>query len=69
MIANRHYDARLQSDFYRDRYHFFLKVLLAEAGLIVFLILAVFYVVLFHGSPQYYVTTSRGSIISLTASQ
>ncbi len=69
MIANRHYDARLQSDFYRDRYYSFLNVLIVEAGIIIFLILAVAYVVLFQAPPQYYVTTSGESIIPLTASK
>jgi len=69
MIVNRYYDARLQSDFYRDCYYTCLKILIVEAGVIMFLTLAVFYVVLFHGSPQYYVTTPGESIIPLTALQ
>jgi hypothetical protein len=65
MIGQRHEQARLQSDFYRDCYHKMLRLLLIEVGVMLLLILAIIYIILFEVKPLYYATTTSGQIIQL----
>ncbi|HSW69468.1 MAG TPA: hypothetical protein VLI69_04855 [Gammaproteobacteria bacterium] len=68
MLGNRQEIARLQSDFYRDKFRNILRKLLISVCAIVVLIFAIIYLVLFRDPPQYYATTTEGQIIPMTAS-
>lgn len=67
MLGTRRDIARLQSDFYRDKYHRTLQKLLFSVGLIVALIGVIIYLVLSKEPPNFYATTTQGQIIPLTA--
>jgi hypothetical protein len=65
MIGNRHEIARLQGDFYRDKYRGVLRWLLFSFVLMVALICGIIYLVLFKAPSYYYATTIEGQIIPL----
>lgn len=65
MLGTRQEIARLQSDFYRDKYRSTLHKLLFSVCLIVVLIGVIIYLVLFRAPPQYYATTTEGQIIPM----
>jgi len=67
MLGTKQNIARLQSDFYRDKYRQVLLRLLISSSLIVLLILIIVYLVLFRAPPKYYVTTTEGQIIPIKA--
>lgn len=69
MIGNRQEIARMQSDFYRDKYYNTLRALLASVCFIVLFICFIIYLVLFRDPPQYYATTVEGQIIPLMVAQ
>ena len=65
MLGDRENIARSHSDFYRDKYYSTLRKLLISTGLIVVLICAMIYLILFRTPPQYYATTTEGQIIPM----
>lgn len=65
MINDRYQSVRMKSDFYRDRYRFFLKLLLAFFVLMIFLCVLDISLVLMRKSPHYYAVTPEGQIIRL----
>ncbi|EKD54280.1 MAG: hypothetical protein ACD_60C00100G0017 [uncultured bacterium] len=65
MITNRQESARLQSDFYREKYHKTLRALLISIGIMLVLISVIIYFVLFKAPPTYYATTTEGQIIAM----
>lgn len=66
MLGQRYEIARMQSDFYRNWYHKILRALVVSTMIMLGLILAIIYFVLFKPSQQYYATTTEGQIIRLT---
>jgi len=66
MIHDRHQSARMQSDFYRDRYYFLLKMLLLSLSALVFLCVTIIWLALTRKPIQYYAATTEGQIIMLT---
>jgi intracellular multiplication protein IcmL len=67
MLGRRHEVARMQSDFYRINYHRILRALIVSIIIMVLLICAIIYKVLFVPSERYYATTTQGQIIPLHA--
>lgn len=67
MIAQRKKIPRFQSDFYRDNYYKMLRALFVSIGMIILLILAIIYIVLFPTPPKYYASTTTGQTINLIA--
>ncbi len=65
MLGTRQEIARLHSDFYRDKYRKTLRRLIYSVCLIVLLICAIIYLILFRAPPNYYATTTEGQIIPL----
>lgn len=65
MLASRHEIARLQSDFYRDKFRKTLFKLILSTCVVVILICTIIYLVLFKEPPRYYATTTEGQIIPL----
>ncbi len=68
MLSNREENARLKSDFYRDKYLGTLRSLLISVSLMVILICVIIYLVLFRALPEYYATTVEGQIIPMVQS-
>ena len=66
MINSRYQSARMQSDFYRDRYRFFLKLLLGSIIFMIFLCIADIFLAFTRKSLNYYAVTPEGQIIMLT---
>lgn len=66
MLGNRNEIARLQSDFYRDKYYSVLRALLISVCLTVALIGVIIYLILFAAPPKYYASATTGQIISLS---
>ncbi|MEO8400703.1 MAG: hypothetical protein ABI597_02755 [Gammaproteobacteria bacterium] len=69
MIGSRQEIARLQSDFYRDKYKSTLRILLISICVMVALIAGIIYLVLFRIAPQYYATTPEGQIIHMPSAK
>ena len=69
MLGTRKEIARLQSDFYRDKYRSVLRKLLFSANLIVILLGLIIYLVLSKETPRYYATTTEGKIIPMKVVQ
>lgn len=65
MLADREAIASSHSDFYRDKYYNMLRNLLISVCVIVVLICAMIYLILFRAPPQYYATTTDGQIIPM----
>ncbi len=65
MIGRKHELARLQSDFYRDCYYRTLRRIILSVLVILFLILAIVYYILFTIPPVYYGTATSGQIIPM----
>ena len=65
MIGSKHEVAHMQSDFYRDKYRRILHGFFLSTVLMVLLILAIIYLILFKPSPNYYATTTEGKIIPM----
>ena len=65
MIGSRQKKARYHLDFYRDNYHKMLNVLLFLSFVMLVLIGAIIYFILFNPQPQYYASTTQGLIIPM----
>lgn len=65
MISQGLESARRQSDFYRDRYHGMLRALFISVCLILILIGAIIYLILFTEPREYYATTPDGLILQM----
>ena len=65
MIAPRFAIPRFQSDFYRDSYYRMLRWLIACLVIILILIGAILYLVIFTEERGYYASTTAGQIIPL----
>jgi hypothetical protein len=65
MIGQRHELARLQSDFYRDKYRRVLRALFISICIMILLIGIIIYQVLFIAPPEFYATTTGGQIIPM----
>ena len=63
MLSQRRDNARLQGDFYRDQYRKILRWLLVTTCLIIVLILAIIYCILFQPQRRYYANTIEGKIL------
>ncbi|MDR3478911.1 MAG: hypothetical protein P4M14_12880 [Gammaproteobacteria bacterium] len=66
MAVQRQQVARLQSDFYRDSYHKLLRFVIFEIFIMLLLISAIVYFVVFQPLSHYYATTTTGLVIPLT---
>ena len=66
MIGGREKKARYASDFYRDNYHRMLRWLLITSFLMLVLIGAIIYFILFAPTSKYYATTTQGQIIPMS---
>lgn len=58
-------DARLQSDFYRDKFRKTLRWLIVSIATMLILILAIIYTILFRPEPTYYANTTDGIILAM----
>jgi hypothetical protein len=67
MLGQKHQIARMQSDFYRDWYHKILRGVIFSTVIILGLMIAIIYYVLFQPPQTYYATTTEGQIIPLAA--
>jgi len=67
MLGEKHQIARMQSDFYKDWYHKILRGLIISSAIILCLVVAIIYFVLFSPEQTYYATTTEGQIIPMTA--
>lgn len=65
MITDRLRNPRYQSDFYRDSYHKVLNGLIISCVIIVILIAAIIYFILFRAEPNYYGTSLGGQLIQM----
>jgi len=65
MISKRQATARLQSDFYRDKYRATLRALFISICIMILLIGVIIYQVLFVAPAHYYGTTAGGQIIPM----
>lgn len=66
MIGGRMEQARFKSDFYRDNYYKLLNAIIVSCVIILLLIGAIIYLILFHPEPSYYATSLGGQIIPMT---
>lgn len=57
--------ARLQSDFYRDKFRKTLRWLMICMAIIFLLIAAIIYTILFRPEPNYYANTTDGIILNM----
>jgi len=62
VISKRYERVWFQSDFYRDCYHKTLRWVIFSVAVILFLILLNIYFILFPGTRQYYVSTTKGQL-------
>lgn len=69
MLGKRHEIARLQSDFYREKYRKILRWLLVSLLIIFVLIAAVAYLIFFRQPQQFYANTSEGEILTMPQSK
>lgn len=67
MIGNRRQQAIYQSDFYRVHFHRTLNALMVSCVIILALIAAIAYFILFKPAPKYYATSLGGQLIPMTA--
>lgn len=65
MIGDRQQQAKFQSVFYRDSYHKLLRALIYSCFIILILIAATIYLILFEAPVHYYATTLGGQIIPM----
>ena len=65
MLGPRHEIARLQSDLYRDQYSRILRWVITAVLLILVLIAAIFYLILFKPTQYYYANTTDGKILEM----
>lgn len=65
MLGRRQEIARLQSDFYRDKYRKTLRWLMVCVLIMYILIAAIIYTILFQPSQYYYANTTDGRILSM----
>ena len=68
MLASREEIARLQSDFFRDKYRKTLRWLMVSVLVIYLLIAAIIYTILFQPKQYYYANTTDGRIIPMAQS-
>jgi len=66
MISDRQESARMQSDFYRDRYRSLLNALIVSLCIMVILIAVVISLALTRKPIKYYATTTQGQVVLLT---
>jgi len=69
MMSQGQESARRQSDFYRDRYHGMLRALFISVCIMLLLIGAIIYFILFTEPRQYYATTPDGLILQMQSVQ
>lgn len=67
MLGRRQEIARLQSDFYRDKYRKTLRWLMVCVLIMYVLIAAIIYTILFQPPQHYYANTTDGRILSMPA--
>lgn len=67
MINERWRYPRYQSDFYRDGYYKMLNSLVVSCFIIIALILAIIYFILFKPAPNYYGTSLGGQLIPMNS--
>lgn len=65
MLGRRHENARLQSDFYRDQFRRMVRWLLLSVLIMFILLAAVFYLILFKSTTNYYANTTSGIILDM----
>lgn len=65
MITERLRSPRYHSDFYRDSYHKVLNGLIISSIIIIMLIAAIIYFILFRAEPNYYGTSLGGQLIQM----
>jgi hypothetical protein len=65
MLGRRSEIARLQSDFYRDKFRKTLRWLLFSVLAMYLLVAAIVYVILFQPQQYYYANTTDGEVISM----
>jgi hypothetical protein len=66
MIGERHSNARLQSDFYRDSYYKAMNGVFLEIFIMLVLILSIIYHIIVHPPQPFYASTLEGQILTLT---
>lgn len=66
MLAPRHEIARLQSDFYRDKFRKMLWWLLISLVINLLIIAVITYLLLFPAPPTYFASTTEGKILPMT---
>jgi hypothetical protein len=69
MIGRKDELARLQSDVYRDSYHKILRKIIVSVFIILCLVLAILYFIIFATSPKFYGTATSGQIIPMVPLQ
>lgn len=68
MLGSRHEIARLQSDFYRDKFRKILHWLVITSGIMFILIAAILYIIfLYQPVVKYYANTLDGKILDMPA--
>lgn len=65
MLGSREETPRFQSDFYRYKYYKILRWVMYSLALMLLLLLAVLYLVLFQPAPKYYANTMTGRILPM----
>jgi membrane-anchored glycerophosphoryl diester phosphodiesterase (GDPDase) len=60
---------KFQSDFYRDSFHKLLILVILEVFVIVGLLLAITWFILFQPGSHFYATTTGGNILPLSSSK
>jgi hypothetical protein len=61
--------ARLQSDFYRDKFRKTLRWLLVSVAIMFLLLAMIIYTILFRPEPDYYANTTDGIILNMPRPQ
>lgn len=65
MIANRSDVARLQSDFYRDQFRKMVRWLIYSMVIMMLLVAAIVYCIIFQPTQQFYANTAEGRILTM----
>ena len=65
MVGRKHEIARLQSDFYRDRYRKTLRWLMGSVFIMFVFLTIIIYFVLFQPQQRYYANTTEGKILPM----
>lgn len=65
MLGSRHEIARLQSDFFRDKFRKELRWLIYSIAILIVLVVSVCYMILTRADPDYYANTTDGRILEM----